>query len=231
MRETSSTRDPVCFLSHTAPVRTGLPPHLVCRYAPFPLTLKICQATSSYDPALILCTRSSSFFLGSLTALLGWNRVSRSALTNSAWEIKFFRTFMSENVFILCSVDILADNAFWARNNSAAEFWVLLPLSFSFQWCRWEVRNNPEAWFLGWHLVFPFLKLIESSYFEILVWYPLIWITMISDAGYQVGPFSQNSCSSILGKFSETIFGCFLPLCLSFSVFFCEKFIQLYQHF
>lgn len=53
---------------------------------------------------------------------------------------------------------------------------------------------------------------IESSYFEILVWYPLIWITMISDAGYQVGPFSQNSCSSILGKFSETIFGCFLPL-------------------
>ena len=106
-----------------------------------------------------LCTRSSSFFLGSLTALLGWNRVSRSFLTNSAWEIKFFRTFMSENVFILCLVDILADNAFWARNNSAAEFWVLLPLSFSFQWCRWEVGNNPEAWFLGCTLFFLFWNL------------------------------------------------------------------------
>lgn len=76
---------------------------------------------------------------------------------------------------------------------------------------------------------FPFLKLIESSYFEILAWYPLIWITVIGDAGYQVGPFSQDSCSSILGKFSGTIFWCFLPL-VFFSVFF-RKFIQLYQHF
>ena len=71
------------------------------------------------------------------------------------------------------------------------------------------------------HLVFPFLKLIESSYFEILVWYPLIWITVISDAGCQVGPSSQNSCSSILGKFSETIFGCFLPLV--FFLYFSEN--------
>lgn len=61
-------------------------------------------------------------------------------------------------------------------------------------------------------LVFPFLKLVESSYFEILVWYPLIWITVISEAGYQVGPFSQNSHSSILGKFSETS-------CLFFCIF------------
>lgn len=70
-------------------------------------------------------------------------------------------------------------------------------------------------------LVFPFLKLVESSYFEILVWYPLIWITVISEAGYQVGPFSQNSHSSILGKFSETIFWCFLPLV--FFLYFSEN--------
>ena len=29
--------------------------------------------------------------------------------------------WMSENVFILCLVDVLADNAFWAGSNSAAE--------------------------------------------------------------------------------------------------------------
>ena len=74
-------------------------------------------------------------------------------------------------------------------------------------------------------LVFPFLKLVESSYFEILVWYPLIWITVISEAGYQVGPFSQNSHSSILGKFSETIFWCFLPLV--FFLYFSENLFNL----
>lgn len=57
-------------------------------------------------------------------------------------EMAFFRELTCLKMsFILCLVDILADNAFWARNNSAAEFWVLLPLSFGFQWCRWEVQK------------------------------------------------------------------------------------------
>lgn len=65
---------------------------------------------------------------------------------------------------------------------------------------------------------FPFLKLIESSYFEILK-YPLIWITVISDAGYQVGPFSQDSCSLILGKFFWNYFLVLSSSCLFFRIF------------
>lgn len=147
-----SIKDHFYFLSHAAPVRTVFTTHLVCR----------CPPVSIYpeDSCHQLLWSSSEHrvpclpFSWLIYSLLWWNTVSRSFLRNSAWEVKFFRTFMSENVFILRLADILADNAFQAGSNFPAEFGVIPPLSFSFQWCRWEVWNNSDPWSFAYDLFF-----------------------------------------------------------------------------
>lgn len=106
-----SIKDYAYLLSHAAPLRTGFPSHLTGSCHPgilFPVTLRTPVTPLLRSSALAAHTEHHVFlFLGLSTPFLWWGRSLQELLEKGCREGKnFFRTFMSENVFILYVIDI-----------------------------------------------------------------------------------------------------------------------------